>query len=71
MFELVIGELDMIIGKTKTAKSIEIDIMDWMVESESEEELQNKLDALGQTWIQAHQQLVLENTPLREAVKNG
>ncbi|GIM44576.1 putative ATP-dependent helicase YqhH [Collibacillus ludicampi] len=60
MFELVIGELDMIIGKTKTAKTLEMDIMDLLVNARSSDELQSKFDSLGQTLLAAHQRLIHE-----------
>ncbi|MFC4769128.1 DEAD/DEAH box helicase [Effusibacillus consociatus] len=53
MFEMVIGELDMIIGKLKMNKTLENDIMEWFVESSSKEDLASRFDQLGQKMIEA------------------
>jgi SNF2 family DNA or RNA helicase len=60
MFELVIGELDMIIGRTKTEKSLEIDIMDWVVHSRSKDELQSRFDSFSHHFLTAKQQFLQE-----------
>lgn len=53
MFEMVIGELDMIIGKLKMNKNLEKDIMNWFVESQSKEDLISRFDQLGQEMLDA------------------
>ncbi|WP_231705804.1 DEAD/DEAH box helicase, partial [Effusibacillus lacus] len=47
MFEMVIGELDMIIGKLKMHKTFENDLMDMLVNSKSASDLSSRFDDLG------------------------
>ncbi|BCJ85943.1 DEAD/DEAH box helicase [Effusibacillus dendaii] len=56
MFEMVIGELDMIIGRM--GKNLENDIMEWFVSSNSEQELAARFDQLGQHVEQAKQEIL-------------
>lgn len=60
MFELVIGELDMIIGNIKTGKHLEKDILQWMVEADSQEDLQRRFVAFSESFHAARQQWLQE-----------
>jgi SNF2 family DNA or RNA helicase len=63
MFEMVIGELDLIIGKMKLSKNIENDIMDWIMEAKSETELAARFDELGQQVTKAREDLLQDTFP--------
>lgn len=56
MFELVIGELDMIIGNMN--KTIENDLMELFVEAGSPEELASRLEELGQKFEKAKREML-------------
>lgn len=58
MFEMVIGELDLIIGKMKLGKNIENDIMDWIMDANSEVELTSRFDEFGQQVSKVKQELL-------------
>ncbi|MDB5084863.1 MAG: ATP-dependent helicase [Bacilli bacterium] len=66
MFELVIGEVDMIIGKTRWKKDFENDIMDALIESHSQEHLQERFSEIGDRLLSAHQQVLEERSRLWE-----
>ncbi|HEU4963315.1 MAG TPA: helicase-related protein, partial [Bacilli bacterium] len=48
MFELVIGELDLILGSLKMGKQFDQEMMDLLVTGASQDELQAKFDELGE-----------------------
>ncbi|ARU63245.1 ATP-dependent helicase [Tumebacillus avium] len=48
MFELVIGELDLILGNLKVGRQFDADMMDLLVKGASQDELKAKYDELGQ-----------------------
>lgn len=55
LFELVIGELDLILGVIDTKKSFEQMITDMWIESQSNAELNQKFDELGNKILKARQ----------------
>jgi len=52
MFELVIGELDLILGKWKNERTLEGNIMDYIVESSSSEDLGKRIEEMGDVVLQ-------------------
>lgn len=63
MFEMVIGELDLILGKIKLSKNIENDIMDWIMEAQSDTELTAQFDRLGQQVTKAKEEWLQDTFP--------
>ncbi len=55
MFELVIGEMDMILGHLSDERDLEDLLLDIWVQAQSAEELQSGFNRLGETLIQARQ----------------
>lgn len=53
MFELVIGELDMILGDLETEKTFEQTLVDIFLRSESDKDIQQKFERFGQELIHA------------------
>ena len=56
LFEMVIGELDMILGSLEDDREFEDIIMDILVESHSEEELSERMEAFGERLVRARQE---------------
>jgi SNF2 family DNA or RNA helicase len=56
MFELVIGELDMILGDVETDKTFEQKIMDIFLSSRTDEELNRRFEHFGEELIHARKQ---------------
>lgn len=63
MFEMVIGELDLILGKIKLSKNFENDIMDWIMEAQSDTELTAQFDRLGQQVTKAKEEWLQDTFP--------
>lgn len=57
MFEMVIGELDLIIGKLKMKRNLENNIMDWLIDAKSPEQLQEKFNELETQVAQAREEI--------------
>ncbi|UOF92939.1 DEAD/DEAH box helicase [Fodinisporobacter ferrooxydans] len=57
MFEMVIGELDLIIGKLRMKTTFEKKLMEWIVTAKDKDELQQQLDQLGSMIQQTQQDL--------------
>jgi SNF2 family DNA or RNA helicase len=51
MFELVIGELDYIVGDYQLGDKLEKNILDWAMTSKSDAELKQRLNEYGDTWL--------------------
>ena len=56
MFQLVVGELDMILGNLKEKRDFETIIMDIWSQAESEDKLLDNMGNLGERLIQAKNQ---------------
>jgi SNF2 family DNA or RNA helicase len=74
MFELVVGELDLILGRLGEEKDLEETIMEMVGTSQSDEELKEKLDIMGTQLKESREQYErvksLDNAIFGEA-KNG
>lgn len=53
MFELVIGELDLILGNLKVGRQFDSEMMDLLVKGATQDELKSKFDELGEKLKQA------------------
>jgi hypothetical protein len=53
MFELVIGEIDMILGELETDQDFEDVVMDLWLAAEGREDFRRKMEALGDRLLQA------------------
>jgi SNF2 family DNA or RNA helicase len=51
MFELVIGELDYIVGDYQLGDKLEKNILEWAMTSKSDAELKQRLNEYGDTWL--------------------
>jgi hypothetical protein len=60
MFEMVIGELDMIIGKLRMKTTFEKKLMEWIVSTNSNEEFAQQLDAFGDMFEHTKQEVSTE-----------
>ena len=56
MFELVIGEIDMILGNLNDEREFEDIVMDILVSSQSDADLKDRMDALGNQMIAARKE---------------
>ncbi len=56
MFELVVGELDLILGRLGEEKDLEETIMEMVGTSQSDEELKERLDRMGNQMQEAREQ---------------
>jgi SNF2 family DNA or RNA helicase len=57
MFELVIGELDWIIGKMRMKTTFEKKLMEWIVSAQSKEELEARFAAFGEMFEKTKQEM--------------
>jgi SNF2 family DNA or RNA helicase len=51
MFEMVIGELDLILGNLKVGRKLDNEMMDLFMRNASRDEMKNKLDELGEEMV--------------------
>jgi SNF2 family DNA or RNA helicase len=58
MFELVIGELDLILGNLKVGRQIDNEMMNLFVKGASQDEIKAKFDELGEKMKQASQKVL-------------
>jgi SNF2 family DNA or RNA helicase len=58
MFELVIGELDLILGNLKVGRQIDNEMMDLFVQGASQDEIKAKFNELGEKMKQASQKVL-------------
>lgn len=70
MFELVIGELDVILERLDKKSSIESDLMKLFLESRDDEELRSKMDEWGQSILSIRDEVQKEIAPML-SVLNG
>lgn len=57
MFEMVIGELDLIIGKLRMKTTFEKKLMEWIVSTNSQEELAQQINRIGDLFVQTKQEI--------------
>jgi len=60
MFEMVIGELDLILGNLKVGRQFDNEMMDLLVKGASQDELKSKFDELGDKLKQASMEGIMK-----------